>query len=555
MTTRVYKPVFIILITTLIAQFGCTTNKQISGNVLRVAVRQKIKTMDPAHGSDYYSNIEISRAYEGLLHYNYIKRPYEIEPRLAESMPTISKDKTVLTFKIRKGIKFQDNVCFKDKKGRDVTAEDFVYSFNRILSDQEVSEGKWIFEGKVKEFKSVDANTLQIILTKPYAGFLHVLTMPYSFVVAKECVEHYGKDFNRNPVGTGPFQLERYSDNQIVWIKNPTFRKEFAPDNLSVIPYVDKVIDDIIVEDQPAWLNFLQGNHDYLMKIPKDNVSQVWSNSHEPTKEVTDRGIQVLTTPAVDFTYIAFNWDDPVVGGNKNLFLRQAMALAYDESPTIEKFYLGLAKRAEFLIPPGINGYDEKYQNPSRIYNLIKAKEILEKAGHPNGEGIPEITYYSLTDSTMRQLAEYFQRSMEQIGIKIKIEASTWPELLKRIREKQAQMFGISWLYDYPDAENGLQLLYGKNESPGPNEANYKNKEYDALYERAAPMQDSLERTKLIAKMRDLFSKDVPWIMGLHRVETRLTHPWVSGYKIHAFEHNHEQYLKVDQELRKKALQ
>ncbi len=555
MVCRTFTQKLVISLISLVAFQSCNSNRQPTGNVLRVAVREKIKSIDPAYGSDYYSNIEITRAYEGLLHYHYTKRPYEIEPRLAEGMPQISQDKTVLTFKIRKGVLFQDNICFKDGKGRELVAEDFVYSFNRILDPKTRSDGKWIFDGRVKEFKAIDQNTLQITLLKPYAGFLHVLTMPYASVVAKECVEHYGTDFTRNPVGTGPFQLERYSDNQIVWKRNPTFRKVFAPDNLMTIPFVDKLVDDLIVEDQPAWLNFLQGNHDYLMKIPKDNVSQVWTTSHQPSKEVLDRGINVLTNPAVDFTYIAFNWDDPVVGGEKNRFLRLAMSLAYDEAPTIDKFYLGLAKRAEFLIPPGLKGYEEKYQNPNRIFNLVKAREILEKAGFSNGEGIPELTYSCLTDSTTRQLAEYFQRSMAQIGIKLKLEAFTWPELLKRIREKKVQMFGISWLYDYPDAENGLQLLYSKNESPGPNEANYKNKEYDALYLKAAPMADTPERMQLIAKMRTTLEKDVPWIMGLHRMETRLTHPWVSGYQMHSFEHNHEQYLKIDQELRKKSIQ
>lgn len=150
-----------------------------------------------------------------------------------------------------------------------------------------------------------------------------------------------------------------------------------------------------------------------------------------------------------------------MVGGKKNAYLRKAMALAYDEVPTIEKFYLGLAKKAEFLIPPGITGYDAGFTNVDRVYSLVKARELLEKEGHANGEGIPEITYnYTLSDSTSRQLAEYLQRSMAQLGIKIKINTTTWPELLARIKKKQVQMFGISWLYDYPDAENGLQLLF-----------------------------------------------------------------------------------------------
>lgn len=532
---------------------GCK-KKRVLGNTLRVALRQKVRTIDPAHGGDYYSNVEVARAYEGLLRYNYLKRPYEIEPALAESMPEISKDGRVYTFRIKKGVRFQNDGCFPNAIGRELAASDFVYSFNRLLDPKEASENKWLFDGKVKEVKAVDAQTLTIRLTRPNAVFLHLLTMPGASVVAREAVETYGKDFAYHPVGTGAFQLDRFSPNQIVWIKNPSFRVERFPADVSgagedagkPIPFAEKVIDDVIVEDQPAWLNFMQGNHDYLMKLPKDNVAAVWGADHKPTKELRDRRIDLLAAPAADFTYVAFNMEDPAVGGAKNRYLRQAMSLAYDEAPTIEKFYLGLAARAEFLVPPGIPGYDPSFKNPFRAYDLTKARAILERNGHPEGRGIPEITYETLSDSTQRQIAEYFQRSMAQLGVKIKISVATWPELLSRIRKKQPQMFGISWLYDYPDAENGYQLLYGRNESPGPNEANYKNARYDALYEKAAPMKDGPERRKLFAKMRELAVEDVPWIFGLHRMETRLTHHWTRNYKIHAFEHNVEKYLRVD---------
>ena len=125
------------------------------------------------------------------------------------------------------------------------------------------------------------------------------------------------------------------------------------------------------------------------------------------------------------------------------------------------------------------------------------------------------------------------------------------------LQERPANNFGIAFILAIlvAIATGIFILLYGKNESPGPNEANYKNKQYDALYEKVAPMADSAERNALIAKMRQIAFQDIPWIMGLHRMETRLAQPWMFGYKIHSFEHNHEQYWKIDTELRKKSLQ
>lgn len=558
----------VALVLPILAGSGCT-NKRELGNVLRSAVRDKYKSLDPIHGRDHYSNILIRRAYEGLLQYHYLKRPYEVVPLLAESMPAVSKDGLTYTFKIRQGVRFQDDKAFKpDRKGRELTAQDFVYSFKRLMDPAEASDGRWIFDGKVADVQAPERYTLVLKLVRPYPLILHSLTMPYANVVAREVVEHYGKEFGHHPVGTGPFKLQSLSQNQAVWIKNPTFHGEAYPseggpgdkeagrlaDAGKPLPFVDKLIDDIIVEDQPAWLNFMQGNHDYMHKIGKDNTADVFDSERKPKKELREKGIQVFVEPGIWFNYIAFNMDDPVVGGEKNRFLRQAMSLALDEAPMIEKFYLGLATKAESLIPPGIGGYDPKYKSPNREYNLVKAREILAKAGHPNGEGIPELVYDVKTDMSQRQAAEYVQRAMAQLGIKIKLNVVSWPEMLNRIRRKQAQVFGITWVYDYPDAENGWQLLYSKNESPGSNEANYKNPKYDQLYEKIAVMRDGPERFALFARMRAIFEEDLPWILTVHQAETRMAQPWVHNFKVHAFDHQIEKYLRVEVGERQKAL-
>jgi ABC-type transport system substrate-binding protein len=416
--------------------------------------------------------------------------------------------------------------------------------------------------------KALDPYTLQIKLTKKSSVFLHALTMSYASAVAHEVVEYYKADFGNHPVGTGPFQLQNFSMNQLIWVKNPTYHTQFYPNEGTAedqkagrladagksIPFLDKIVDDIIIEDQPAWLNFIRGDHDYLLKIPKDNQASIFDANQKPVKEIQDRGITLFTEPGIWFNYIAMNMEDPVLGGEENKFLRKAMSMAFDEAPAIEKFYLGLAQRAESMIPPGIFGYDPQYKNPSREYNLVKAKEILAKAGHANGEGIPELVFDLKSDLAQRQLAVYFQRSMAELGIRVKLNVVSWPELLSRLRKKQAQIWLMSWLYDYPDVENGLQLLYSKNESPGSNEANYKNPKYDALYEKFIVSESESEKKVLIAKMRDFLAEDVPWILTLHQTETRLTNPWTKNFKIHAFEHNVEKYLRIDQDERKKML-
>lgn len=580
-----------VSITAVLGTSGCNKNREV-GNTLRFAVREKFKSLDPAHGQDHYSNILIRRTYEGLLKYHYLKRPYEVVPHLAEAMPVVSKDKLTYTFKIKKGVRFHDDKAFEATggKGRELTAADFIFSFKRIADPKVISDGWWIFDGRVaglnewresasktgkadygaavEGLKAIDSHTLQIKLTKPNPLILHVLTMPYTNVVAQEVVKFHGAEFGTHPVGTGPYMLQSLSSNQAIWVKNPNYTHETYPTDGSPgdqeagrladagkqLPFVDKIIDDIIIEDQPAWLNFMQGNHDYMMKMTKDNVNQILDSEGKPSKDMRDKNIQVLYEPGTWFNYITFNQEDPHIGGEKNKWLRQAMSLAYDEAPTIKMFYFGLAQKAESPIPPGVAGFDPAYKNPYRQYNLAKAREILAKHGHPNGEGLPEFVYDSKGDSTQRQLGEYFIRQMGQLGIKVRLNSVTWPELLARLKKKQAQMTGLSWVYDYPDAENGLQLLYGPNESPGPNNSNYKNKKFDALYEKTATMEDSAERRKLLRQMVDVAAEDVPWMLTVHQAETRLAQPWVKNFKLHVFDHNIEKYLRLDTAARDQAL-
>ena len=113
---------------------ACTKSKDESPNTLRLASQAKFKGLDPIQADDVYVSAEVSRAYEGLLHYHYLKRPYTLEPGLAESMPQVSADGTTYTFKIKKGVVFQDDPCFKETggKGRELTAEDLIYSWKRI---------------------------------------------------------------------------------------------------------------------------------------------------------------------------------------------------------------------------------------------------------------------------------------------------------------------------------------------------------------------------------------------------------------------------------------
>jgi oligopeptide transport system substrate-binding protein len=175
----------------------------------------------------------------------------------------------------------------------------------------------------------------------------------------------------------------------------------------------------------------------------------------------------------------------------------------------------------------------------------------LAKAGFPEGKGLAPIEYATVTSSTARQMNEYLAKSLEKIGVTLKFMTYSWPEFQAAIKNKKGQMWGYAWLADYPDAENFLQLLYSKNVSPGPNEANYVNAEYDRLYEKSLTLMDGPERTALYQKMVKILAEDCPWVPQVHRMTYALVQPWLKNYKIHDFDHTRAKYYRVEPSLKK----
>lgn len=566
---------------------GCTKKKNYKEKVLIRNVAAKVKGLDPVIAGDTYSSREVARVYEGLLEYHYLKRPYELQPNLAAAMPTVSKNGLTYTFKIKKGVLFHDNKCFPGGKGRELKAADFVYSIKRVADLKNNSTGWWLLDGKIqglnewrKKYNGKDANyaeevaglkalddyTLQFKLTQQYPQFLYSLAMVYTYAVPREAVEMYGAEFLNNPVGTGAFITDTYTQtNKIVYHRNPKYRVVLYPSEGSAedrqngllkdagkrLPLVDKIVVNILTEASTRFLNFKKGKVDFS-EIPKDDFDQVVTPDQGLTDSYQKAGISLVVSPDLDITYIAFNHDDPLF--NNNVKLRQAMSMAFNHAKSNELFYNNRGVLAQTIIPPGIAGYDANYKNPFARYDLAQAKKLLAEAGYPDGKGLPTISYEVLSTTVGRQGAEFFQKSMKEIGIKVKVVTNTWPQLVQKTKKRQAQMFGMAWVGDYPDAENFLQLLYGPNAAPGPNGSNYSNPEFDKKFKVAKNMQAGPERAKLYAKLAQESAELVPIILGVHRTSFVLKHSWMKNYKFSTFSHGQAKYYNIDLKEKKKMI-
>jgi oligopeptide transport system substrate-binding protein len=579
--------VLLTVVLPLILLSACTQSNRGDDLVLQLAVTQEIKGMDPIYASDRYSSNEVARVYEGLLEYHYLKRPYTLVPNLAQSMPTVSADGLTYTFIIRSGVRFHDSPIFPEGEGRELVAQDFVYSLLRLADPKLQGLGWWLLDGKIDGLnewrernaqqdkvnydepiaglRAIDNTTLVIRLTKPYPQFLYALAMPYTFVVPREAVEHYGTEFLNHPVGTGPFILPRFDrSNRVVYQKNPTYREKFFPSDASPefealglledagkpLPLVDRIEVNVMVESQPRWLNFLRGRLD-LISIPKDNFDAAVTPDKNLADDLLKKGITLMITPSLDITYTAFNHDLEVF---QNANLRRAMSLAYDHEAANQLFYNGTALHAQSVIPPGIAGWQAQFDNPYKKFDVEKAREYLTKAGYPDGRGLPTFTYDCPNSTVARQIGEFFKMQMAQIGIDVNVVTNPWPQFLEKINRRQVQIYAIAWGADYPDAENFLQLLYGPNRSPGANGSGYNNPTLNALYERAAILQDGPERTKLYEQMNLLIAEEMPWIFGFHRQDFSLVQGWLKNYVPSDFDSGISKYLRVDGEKKRELL-
>ena len=281
---------FWLLLGILVVWFFAKDNNTIQNveeKVLATVSPVQVKGLDPAQVGDRYSATEVAKVYEGLLEYHYLKRPLTLAPNLAAAMPTVSEDGLTYTFKLKQGVKFHDNACFSNGKGRELTAEDFVYTIKRVADPKlnapifyllaekiqgldawrkkQVDAPKVDYTAAIAGVKAIDTYTLQFTLNKPYPSFLYALAVPTCYVVPQEAVVYYGEEFLNHPVGTGPFTLKAYTPqaNKLVYLKNPNFRVKKYPNEASEsykhlladagkqLPLVDKVVRISFLKSNP----------------------------------------------------------------------------------------------------------------------------------------------------------------------------------------------------------------------------------------------------------------------------------------------------------------
>jgi ABC-type transport system substrate-binding protein len=508
--------------------------------------------LDPAVASDVASLSLLENLFDPLLRYDYLARPVKLVPNTLTAMPTVDEGGKRYTFQLRQDIYFTPDAAFKTAR-RQVTAEDYVYSFKRLYQPALKSPWLYLFDG-VAEIVAVDKFTLRIVLKVPDPNFLFYLAMPATGVVAREVVEAHGAQVGNHPVGTGPFKIGTWKhSDQIILLANRDFRPmAFAGKRL---PIVDRIDIKIVEEYQSRVLGFLNGEFDFLEQLPESMKEMVLTEDAKLKPELAAKGIVLAPFPVLQTYYMWMNMDDPLIGGysKEKVALRRAIALAYNRTEDVATMKKGLALPALTPLPPNVLGYNPNFRSPV-AYDPALANALLDRYGYRKDQqgyrtqpdGKPLVLVMHSESSTVGRLRdELWRKHLNAIGLQVRFKSDKKTEIIKASRLGAVMMFETNWVADFPDGDNFYQLLYGPNAGRA-NYARFNLPAYNTRYEQARQMGESPQRTALYDELAQIIHAYTPWVLLTHPISADLQQSWLKNYRRHPVEFTNWRYLDVD---------
>jgi peptide/nickel transport system substrate-binding protein/oligopeptide transport system substrate-binding protein len=448
-----------------------------------------------------------------------------VVPCIAKSWEA-SRDGLVWTFHLRQGVKFHN--------GREVQADDFVYSFLRILDPRTASPRAWLFERvrgaqkfragaaeSVEGLQALDAYTLQITLSQPYAPFINLLGMAQAQVLPREEVKRLGAEFGRRPIGTGPFRF-------VHWTAGEEITLEANEAYYTGRPFLDRLHYRIMPDHQTI-----------LAEFEKGALEDVDLTSQEGTPLSSDPRFRFVRKPLLTTIFL---WLDMHHSPLNNSKVRQAINHAINRGAIISGIRQNRHVPARGILPLGMPG-----SNPDLAeytYDPTRARQLLAEAGYPDGKNLPPLELWTSAKGTaVLQEHEMIKRDLERLGMRIELyTAENWKQYKTAVLGKRpGAMYRYSWFADFPDPDNFLFPLF-HSQSPD-NYANYSNPAVDRLLEQARSESDYLKRIQLYRQGEELIMADAPVVNLMYYTLETLFQPYVQGIELNALG---ERYIPME---------
>lgn len=484
------------------------------GGEFRFMSPERVESLLSIQAVDIYTQRVTSQIFDPLLSLS--ADGEKVLPALAESY-SVSSDGKTYSFKIRKGVKFQEDDCF-DGDARELTAKDVKFTLDMACSGLKINEVSWLLvdrivgakdffnatkttfnEAGVKGIVAKDDYTLEIKLNEPFAGFDKIMTYSGFGVFPKEAYDTYGAELPKHPVGTGPFQLEEMAKDKIVLKRNGAYWKKDEFGNQ--LPFLAKVIMTYADDKKSELMAFRKADIDLVLEIPADEVEYVLGSLQEAQAGKTVKH-KVDATQSMNITFIGLSHNNPVF---KDIRVRQALNMAIDRVNLVNNQLKGEGYPVLYGMVPNCSFYDAT-KVKGNTYNVAKAQALLAEAGFKNGANFPIQTLYvnGKKGSDKHQMALGVAQQLKQnLNIDVTVKLVSIEERNKVVSNGTAAMWVSGWIADYPDAESFLSLFYGGNireKSKFINPFKYKNDGFDKLLEAANREKNSDKRMDLMVK-------------------------------------------------------
>ncbi|MGB5417910.1 ABC transporter substrate-binding protein, partial [Algibacter sp.] len=486
--------------------------------VFRYNEYANINTLDPAFSRTLQDNSVCNQLYNGLVQ---LDSELNILPSIAKNW-TVSEDGKTYTFILRNDVYFHKHELFGKDSTRTVVADDFTYSLNRLRDEKIAAPGSWVLN-KVDDFRAVNDSVFEITLTQPFPAFIGLLSMKYCSVIPKEVADFYGTDFRANPIGTGPFKFKRWEENiKLVFRRNNHY---FEKDKTGKqLPYLKAVALTFLPDKQSEFLQFAQGNIDYLQSLDASYKDELLTADGKLRAKYAET-VDMIRGPFLNTEYLGFYLDSetPEI---QSLLIRQAVNYGFDRKKMMIYLRNGIGNPANGgFIPIGLPGHDETI---GFSYQPEKAKQLVEQFKKESGITNPEITL--VTSSNYLSFCEFIQRELEKTGLKINVDVMPEATLRSARSNGKVDMFRSSWVADYLDAENYLSIFYSKNFAPdGSNYFHFKNKIVDSLYNKSFNITDIENRKHLYTTIDSLAMANAIMVPLFYDEVVRFTQKNVKG--------------------------
>ena len=469
-------------------------------------------TLDPARVSDIFGRSVAQQLFDGLVQFDHT---LTVTPALAQHWKS-SRDGLLWTFTLRRNAKFHN--------GREVTADDVVYSLTRLVDPRTRSAAADLFlnvkgapefrEGRAKTipgFAALDRHTVQVTLTEALVPFVAVLAVGHAKIVPREVVEEKGDAFGTAPVGTGPFRF-------VKWERGRELVLAANPDYFDGAPRVARLVYRVF-PGEPFDTMYEEFQRGHLEDTPPPN--------RDYRKAVAAAGDGYVKRPMLSVRFYGFNMRVKPLGDR---LVRQALIHAIDREAIIEEAFLGRHILSRGILPPGTQGYNPKVSGYA--YDPRRARELLAQAGYPDGRGLPTLAIWAAArnDGVLRE-HDLIRDNLKAVGVRAEFHYQTdWPAFSRLLSDGRLPIFMYAWYADVPDPDNFLFKLFHSQSSR--NFTGYANQRVDGLLARARTEPDTTRRVELYRRAEQAILEDAPILPMWHYSYERIFQPYVRSVEV-----------------------